>query len=277
MRRETLDLLCCPGCGGELRLEPGIGAEGRGGEVVGGKLLCAGCGKMYPIEDGIPRFIGPEDLDSLNRRFSRFYDWFSWLYPVFMKLGFLAFGGERKGRMEVLGHLDPGGGSVLEVSVGTGSNLPHLFESVGAGDVYGLDVSAGQLGRCRSLVDKRGWPVDLFMGTAEALPFKACSFDSVLHIGGINFFSGKKEAIDEMIRVARPGARIVIADESEQVARNIARVFRLGGRERGGRADLCIPPTRLVPDTMEDIRVDDIWKAHGEYHGYCLRFRKPSS
>jgi ubiquinone/menaquinone biosynthesis C-methylase UbiE len=248
-----------------------------GEKVEEGKLVCAGCGKMYPIEGGIPRFVRPEELDSLNRRFTRFYDWFSRLYPIFMKVGFLAFGGERKGRMEVLGHLDPGGGSVLEVSVGTGSNLPYLFEPVGAGDVFGLDVSAGQLARCKSLAEKRGLPVDLFMGTAEALPLKACSFDGVLHIGGINFFSGKKEAIDEMIRVARPGARVVIADESEHVARNIARVFRLGGRDKGGKAGLDIPPVHLVPDTMEEIRVEDIWKAHGEYHGYCLHFKKPSS
>jgi ubiquinone/menaquinone biosynthesis C-methylase UbiE len=116
--------------------------------------------------------------------------------------------------------------------------------------------------------------VDLFLGTAEALPFETGTFDSVLHIGGINFFSGKKQAIDEMIRVARPGTRIVIADESEKIARNLYRLSSLFRRHRGEEIDLAVP-VHLVPDTMEDIRVNGIWKSHGEDHGYCLEFRKP--
>ena len=107
------------------------------------------------------------------------------------------------------------------------------------------------------------------------LPFKANSFDSVLHVGGINFFSEKKKAIDEMIRVARAGSKIVIADESEHVARNVARFMRLSRVTPDGKVDTS-NPIHLVPDTMEEIRTDGIWKRHGQYHGYCLEFRKPA-
>jgi uncharacterized protein YbaR (Trm112 family) len=41
---RTLDLLACPACVGELRLD-------------GDRLLCAGCGRTYPIVDGIPVLI----------------------------------------------------------------------------------------------------------------------------------------------------------------------------------------------------------------------------
>jgi ubiquinone/menaquinone biosynthesis C-methylase UbiE len=196
------------------------------------------------------------------------------VYPLFTKLGFLSFGGERKARKAVLDQLDLKGGRLLEVSIGTGGNLPFLFETGRVGEVCGLDVSAGQLGRCRRLVEKRCWPVDLCLGTAEVLPFKACAFDSVLHIGGINFFSGRAQAVDEMIRVARPGAKIVIADEAVKIARNMYRLTRLFKRHRGAEIDFG-DPVRLVPETMEDIRMEGIWKSHGEYHGYCLEFRKP--
>jgi ubiquinone/menaquinone biosynthesis C-methylase UbiE len=238
-------------------------------------LVCSQCYESFLIRNGIPSFIGPQELEGPNRPAARLYDWFSHLYSFLTKAGFLAFGGERKARKEVLDRLEPKGARILEVSIGSGDNLPYLFESPGVAEVYGLDISAGQLARCRKLVAKRGWPVDLFLGTAEALPFKAEIFDSVLHIGGINFFSGKKQAIDEMIRVARPGSRIVIADESEQVAQVSYRIAGLFHSRRRKKLDTAVP-VHLVPDTMEEIRVHDIWKAHGHYHGYCLEFRKPS-
>jgi len=220
-------------------------------------------------------FIEPKELEGLNRRFARFYDQFSRFEAIFDKLSFLSMGADRKARTEVLHRLEPNGGRVLEVSIGSGGNLSYLFESGDVGEVYGLDISAAQLTRCRELVRRRGWPVDLFLGMAEVLPFKAESFDNVFHLGGINFFSGKKKAIDEMIRVARPGSKIVIADESERVAQFIARVLRLSRSNEGRKVDTSVP-IHLVPDTMEETRAEGIWKRHGLYHGYCLEFRKPA-
>jgi ubiquinone/menaquinone biosynthesis C-methylase UbiE len=270
MKRATSELLCCPGCHAELRLCD----EGSDETVEEGLLLCPTCEQRFPIEGGLPRFIRPEELEGLNRRFARFYDWLSHMYTLFTKVAFLPMGGERKARKEILDRLELNGGRVLEVSIGPGINLPYLFESPVVDDVYGLDISLGQLARCRRFVSKRGWSVDLFLGMAEALPFKAGSFDSVFHIGGINFFSGKKQAIEEMIRVARPGTKIVIADETERLARLYDRILGLSRSDQGTKADLAVP-LNLVPDTMEETRVVDIWKAHGQFHGYCLEFRKP--
>ena len=209
MKRSTLDLLCCPECRSPLTLQNGGGDEA----VDAGNLVCSSCERVFPVRDGVPHFMNIEDLEGPDRRFARGYNRFAWLYPLFTKMGFLAFGGEGKGRGQVLDRLELNGGRLLEVSVGTGGNLPFLFETGRVEEVCGLDISAGQLANCRKLVAKRGWPVDLFLATAEALPFKAESFDSVLHIGGINFFTGKLKAVEEMIRVARPGTKIVIADE----------------------------------------------------------------
>lgn len=270
MKRSTLELLCCPSCQATLSL----GDECGDGTVDEGGLFCSYCERTFLIKNGVAYFADPQELEGLNRRFARFYDRISHVYAFFTKMGFLAMGGERKARKEILDRLELNSGRILEVSVGSGENLPYLFESPGVGEVYGLDISAGQLARCSSFVTKRGWSVDLFLGTAEALPFKAGSFDSVLHIGGINFFSGKKQAIDEMIRVARPGSKIVIADETERLAQFFNRIAGFLRPYKGKKVDTAVP-VHLVPDTMEEIRVDGIWKAHGQYHGYCLEFRKP--
>ena len=52
---------------------------------------------------------------------------------------------ERKARKAVLDRLELSGGRLLEVSIGTGANLPFLFETGCVSEVYGLDISSGQL------------------------------------------------------------------------------------------------------------------------------------
>jgi ubiquinone/menaquinone biosynthesis C-methylase UbiE len=163
----------------------------------------------------------------------------------------------------------------LEVSIGNGVNLPYLFESPDAGKIFGIDISIGQLSRCRRLVNKRGWGVDLFLAMAEALPFKDETFDNILHIGGINFFSDKKRSIDEMIRVACPGAKVVIADEAERLAKPVDHSMASSSADRRDGANESTIDG-LVPGTMQDVRMEGIWKTHGKYHGYCLAFTKPN-
>jgi uncharacterized protein YbaR (Trm112 family) len=168
MKRSTLELLCCPGCQAELSLR---GERGEGTVDEGG-LFCSHCERTFIIKNGVACFVDPQELEGLNRRFARFYDGISNVYALFTKMGFLAMGGERRARKEILDRLELNSGRLLEVSIGSGENLPYLFESPGVGEVYGLDISAGQLARCSSFVTKRGWSVDLFLGTAEAFLFR---------------------------------------------------------------------------------------------------------
>ena len=252
MKHSTLEVLCCPACQCELTLvDQSDGVRTREGE-----LHCAHCARTYSIQNDIARFIDPWELEGPNRRTARFYNRFSRLETVAEWLSFLAIGGVRRARTEILHRLEPGSGPILEVSVGSGGNLPYLFESPGVDSVFGLDISLGQLARCR-LTSDRGWPVELFLGMAERLPFKTGSLSSVFHIGGINFFSDRKTAIEEMIRVARPGTKILIADESEHVARLAARLLGLPRLTEGHRADFS-PPAALVPDAMREMRLGRI-------------------
>jgi ubiquinone/menaquinone biosynthesis C-methylase UbiE len=113
--------------------------------------------------------------------------------------------------------------------------------------------------------------VDLFLGNGEQLPFQDESFDSIFHVGGINFFSDKQAAIDEMIRVARPGARILIADETEKGARGYEKFIPGFKNSFGGKREVIQPPIDLVPAAMLERRIFDAWKGWL----YCLEFRKP--
>jgi len=267
MKNTTLDLLACPYCHGCLNLD-----NGNDPSLHHWTLTCPACDKIFPIEHRIPHFIQPEQLTGFNRRFSRMYDWTSWGYRAFSKIAFAYIGmNEETGRREITDRLDPHGGRVLEVSIGPGVNLPYLVNRPDVGEVFGLDISLGQLLNCQRYVAKKGWSVDLFLGNGEQLPFKDEAFDGVFHVGGINFFNNKKSAIDEMIRVAKSGTRILIADETEQGAKGYEKFIPGFKNSFGGRRDAIVPPIDLVPKEMLEMRVFDAWK--GWF--YCLEFRKP--
>lgn len=94
----------------------------------------------------------------------------------------------------------------------------------------------------------------------------------MFHVGGINFFNDKGKAIRELIRVAKPGAKIVICDESECGARGYELALPGFKASFQGKRAPVRPPVDLVPPEMEAIHLDEnAWK--GWF--YILEFRKP--
>lgn len=267
MKQQSIRILACPACRAALNF------DGPAGErIETGVLCCEQCVKVYPILDGIPQFIERDELTGLNKRFASLYDRFSIIYPAFSWAAFALIGlSESSARRELVSKLNPNGGRVLEVSVGPGSNIPYLIERPDAAEVMGLDVSPGQLRRCRNLVRRNHWDVDLFLGNAEHLPYQENTFASVYHMGGINFFTDKQAAIEEMIRVAKPGARIVIVDENEKGVAAYNKYLPGFKNSFKDRRERVKPPIDLMPSGMIDVRLGDIWKDWF----YCLEFTKP--
>lgn len=54
MKKDMVDLLCCPNCKGELRLS--IKIE-KNGSVKKGSFICKNCGSIYQIRGDISDFI----------------------------------------------------------------------------------------------------------------------------------------------------------------------------------------------------------------------------
>lgn len=279
MRVETLALMCCPGCQGELAFEGQV----REDEILEGRLTCVDDGAVYPIEKGIPHFVTPESLEGLDRGYRRLYDLIARFYDSQFFVArntrrhfFPA--GEEKARREVIERLELDDSSrVLETGLGTGSNIPYLVEKAPQADIYGMDISLGMLRQCGRHLKKWGVASELMLANGEALPFKDDTFDVVFHVGGINAFTEIERAVDEMVRVAKPGTRIVIADETEEVVDGFfSRVgFHLFfGRQLAEeilafRADDMMG---FVPDGMQEVRFASTW----EGKGYLLEFRKPA-
>jgi ubiquinone/menaquinone biosynthesis C-methylase UbiE len=171
--------------------------------------------------------------------------------------------------MSYLGKLEiRPGDKVLETSVGTGLNFKYLPRGIRR---YGLDLAWDMLANCQE--NFRRWRMDgeLFLGNAERLPFADESFDVVFHTGGINFFSDRARAIEEMIRVAKPGSLILIVDETEKHVKAAYENIPYTREFYKGRDKAVTAPVDLVPAEMEDVRVESIFNGRL----YALTFRKP--
>ena len=119
----------------------------------------------------------------------------------------------------------------------------------------------------------RRWQLEaeLILGNAEELPLRDDSFDSVFHVGGINAFNDRAQAIHEMIRVAKPGTRILICDENEKGAQAYERFVPGFMQAAGKQREAVVAPVALIPPEMKDVRVFDVWNGWL----YCIEFTKP--
>jgi SAM-dependent methyltransferase len=103
------------------------------------------------------------------------------------------------------------GHSVLDVGCGTGDDLRALAELVGpTGRVVGVERSAEMLARARERT--RGLPVDVRLGDAQRLDFPDSSFDGCRADRVFQHLPDPRQAMRELVRVARPGGRVAVVD-----------------------------------------------------------------
>jgi ubiquinone/menaquinone biosynthesis C-methylase UbiE len=232
-------------------------------------------GKRYPISNSIAMILQEQDVVGRNKRYQGLYDGFAKFYSFSQKLIDWYY---RIINLFRKNHEDPfrgflaqlnikPGERVLEVSIGTGDNIHFLPDGV---ELYGLDISLGMLKQCYKRHKKSPVAPVLVHGMAEALPFKDETFDVIIHIGGINFFTDKAKAIQEMIRVAKPGARFIIADETEKAAKE-SENMPIAKRFFKNRDEAIVPPVDLIPKHMKNI---DLQYRFDESL-YTITFRKP--
>jgi ubiquinone/menaquinone biosynthesis C-methylase UbiE len=261
-KSDVVGLLRSPYSGGPLQ----VVSEGAK------EALVSPSGESFPIRRGIPVFLKPQDLTGSNQKYNRLYETIGGFYDDIQRVACAFQGIDRNDHlMNYLRFLEvKPGDSVLETSVGTGLNYPHLPRGV---KLFGLDLSAEMLANCQANLHRWEMDADLFCGNAESLPFADNSFDVVFHVGGINFFNDRAKAIREMIRVAKPGSRILIADETEKHVKDAYERFPVTGRYFKNRKEAVTAPVDLVPAEMQEIHLEALWE--GRF--YALTFRKPYS
>jgi len=102
---------------------------------------------------------------------------------------------------------------VLDVAAGTGRAARSLLRQVAfGGAVVNVELSAGMLAEGRRLTAP--WPGQTawVRGPAGRLPFASNAFDVVMCLEALEFFPDAPAALEECVRVLRPGGWLVVTN-----------------------------------------------------------------
>jgi demethylmenaquinone methyltransferase/2-methoxy-6-polyprenyl-1,4-benzoquinol methylase len=117
------------------------------------------------------------------------------------------------------------GDRVLDIAGGTGDLARALAPRVGAsGMVVHSDINEAMLRQGRDRLIDDGLLLPTLICDAEALPFRADSFDVVCVAFGLRNMTRKEQALAEMNRVTKPGGRLLVLEFSK-VAAPLAKAY----------------------------------------------------
>ena len=119
----------------------------------------------------------------------------------------------RKKAIDALRGVPPG--RILDVATGT-ADLVIAAAALAPREVVGVDIAEEMLSVGRRKIAARGLSplVSLRMGEAESLPFAGSSFDAAIVAFGVRNFENLEAALGEMLRVLRPGGKLVVLEFS---------------------------------------------------------------
>jgi ubiquinone/menaquinone biosynthesis C-methylase UbiE len=104
------------------------------------------------------------------------------------------------------------GDRILDAGCGPGFYVAEILERVGpGGSVVGVDASAPMLGLAAKRCEGRD-NVSFHEGDVTALPVPDAEFDRVLSVQVLEYVDDIPAALAELLRVLRPGGRVVIWD-----------------------------------------------------------------
>ena len=100
--------------------------------------------------------------------------------------------------------------AVLDVGAGTGTLSLQVAARCGADKLTLLDQSAQMLNQAKEKPALKGCEMKLSDASTDPLPFADDSFDRVVSSGVFYYFPRPVEALQEQMRVCRPGGKVLV-------------------------------------------------------------------
>ena len=199
MHLRLLEVLACPKCADALACE--TTKAGDDGEVIEGKLDCAGCSASFPIVETIPRFV-PHD----NYAASFGYQWNLFRREQMdtdsgSELSARRFFSETGWAPEQMK-----GRWVLDVGCGAGRFLEIVAET--GAEAIGLDISSAIDATRENLKDAK--TVHLVQASALEPPFRKGALDFVYCIGVAQHTPDPPGVMRLLPQLARQGGEVAV-------------------------------------------------------------------
>ncbi len=149
-----------------------------------------------------------EEVAEMFNKISGKYDFLNHFLSVGIDKGW------RKKAINMLLELKPK--RILDLATGTGDFALEALR-LNPTEIVGMDISEGMLNVGREKMKKKGVDniVSMRLGDSEDLPFEDNYFDALTVGFGVRNYENLEKGLSEMLRVVRPGGKIIILEFSK--------------------------------------------------------------
>lgn len=118
---------------------------------------------------------------------------------------------------------------MLDVATGTGDFAIMAHKMLQPNSITGIDISEGMLKHGREKISKLGLgdKITLELGDSETISFPDQTFDAITVAFGVRNFENLEKGLSEMLRVLKPGGKLVILEFSNPTAFPIKQFYNL--------------------------------------------------
>jgi demethylmenaquinone methyltransferase/2-methoxy-6-polyprenyl-1,4-benzoquinol methylase len=153
-----------------------------------------------------PYSLHPESIRNLFNNIAPTYDLLNHL---------LSLGRDLYWRKMAVREFDGLNGRMLDIATGTGDVAIEIIRQDGhERKVFGVDFSEPMVRRAREKLSKKGLlrTIAISLGDALSLPFRGNTFNGAMIAFGLRNIAEKERALSEMVRVVRPGGKVVVLE-----------------------------------------------------------------
>jgi ubiquinone/menaquinone biosynthesis C-methylase UbiE len=172
----------------------------------------------FPFDKGgIPDLIYPRLLNCVDEQAKDFYEGRADAYEKYLHLTFDTYGeDEVEVRNFMVDLLELKKESkVLEIACGTGRDSVLIDQRLGSeAELHMTDISSDMIRLAKEKVVNSNSRTYQCLSNAMSLPYPDNYFDAMYSFGALGEFSDPKLFFKEVVRVCKPGAKVVVGDEN---------------------------------------------------------------
>jgi demethylmenaquinone methyltransferase / 2-methoxy-6-polyprenyl-1,4-benzoquinol methylase len=118
---------------------------------------------------------------------------------------------------------------ILDVATGTGDMAIMAAKILRPEQIAGIDISEGMLEIGRKKIEKESvaTKIELYSGDGETINFAGNTFDGVMVAFGVRNFENLQKGLQEIFRVLKPGAQLVVLEFSKPKTPGIKQLYNL--------------------------------------------------